>query len=103
MQLNFSTVLSGFDGAPIKNGAEEVTLGSAAVIALTAPRDDDARLAGVEKFKRGELARAAWESWKNGTVVELTVEQVATIKEAIGLGWSTLVVWAAFRVIEGAA
>lgn len=102
MKIDFSTTLKGFDGEPIRDGdGKTITLGSAVVIALTAPRSEDSRMSGDEKFRRGELARIAWQSEKNGQAAELPVEDVAVIKSAVGQGWSTLVVWSAFRLIEG--
>lgn len=104
MKIDFSATLKGFDGEPIKDGeGNTVTLGSAVVIALTAPQAEDSRMSGDEKFKRDELARVAWQSEKNKQPAELPVEDVAIIKSAVGQGWSTLVVWSAFRLIEGAA
>jgi len=104
MRIDFSTTLKGFDGEVIKDGdGKPITLGSATVIALTAARSDDAQLSGEEKFRRGEIARIAWQSDKKKEIADLPVEDIALIKHAIGRGWSTLVVWSAFRIIESLA
>lgn len=102
MKIDFSTMLKGFDGEPIRDGnGNTITLGSAVVVALTAPRSEDARTSGEEKFKLGELARVVWQSEKNNLSADIPVEDVAVIKAAVGRSWSTLVVWSAFRIIEG--
>ena len=104
MKIDFSTMLKGFDGEPIRDGhGNTITLGSAVVVALTAPRSENSRTSGEEKFKLGELARVVWQSEKNNQPADISVEDVAVIKAAVGNSWSTLAVWSAFQIIEGSA
>lgn len=100
--LNFTQVLAGLDGKPFPiteaKDSPPATLGDVAVAALTGVLAEDARDDGAAKFKRGELAHRIYKAKS----IELTVEEVALIKERIGKVYGPAVVFAAWPLLDPA-
>ena len=114
MMVDFSTALETFTGevlmltAPHKctvcghvdGGKEEPgTLGNVCLWALTTPLRDD-KADGKEKFARGQLANKISREDSSGSVVTLTVEEVARLKDLIGRVFSAAVVFPAWTALE---
>jgi hypothetical protein len=97
MKIDFSTVLKDFDGRPLKDGGEEVTLKSVTQMALMAQYRDETELAATEKVRRFALAMKL----QNGSAeVDLPVEDVAEIKRLIGRAMGPLVVGRAYELLS---
>jgi hypothetical protein len=79
--------LKDFAGLPLKDGDKEITNGAILVNALTMPRAGDENVSGEEKLKRYELARKLYTS----EVVDLTSEQVVTLRELVSKTYSVVV------------
>ena len=96
--INFTTVLHGFDGKAITgpDGKTSLTLGDVAVGALETPIEEDRNMAGSEKFKRDQLARKIY----GAKSVELSVEEVALVKERIGKVYGPIVVGPAWSLLD---
>lgn len=101
--INFALPLVGMDAKPIINGesktADPMTLSDVSVAALETVLDEDRSASGAVKFERDELARKVYKA----TAVVLTAEQIATIKERIGKVCPTIIVGAAWRMLDPAA
>lgn len=101
--IDFTTVLTGLDGKPLQEPASpidktlhNVTLGSAAINALETTLDEDRSTTGEDKFKRDELARRI----NNKSDVVLSVEDIALIKHRIGAAYPSILVGAAWRILD---
>lgn len=98
MIIDFSVKLIGIDGKPINDGAKDVTLKDVALIALVQDGDDTSKSESVEqRMKRMRLAEDIF----NVTDVNLSVEEVALIKQRIPHFFRTPIMFAAFKAIEG--
>ena len=78
--------------------AIEVTLADVSVRALMAVAQDEATLAGEEKFKRFSLAMRI----KDGGKIDLSAEDTAMLKKLIGKLYAPLVVGRAFPLLDPA-
>ena len=93
MKINFSQTIKNIKGEEIK----DLTLKSISVEALLATFDDERSLSGEEKAKRYLLATRIYANDE----LDLTVEEVAKIKQLIGKGYGALVVGQAWEMLEG--
>ena len=87
MKIAFGTVITAPDSSPLMMDGKPVTLSSACFGALIAENRDE-KLTPEEKYKRYELGKKV-----NGKleVLDLKVEEVATIQKCIG---GYLTIWA---------
>lgn len=95
-EINFGATLQDADGEPIKEGEKPLTLGRAALMALTITLPDDANMTGEEKFKLGQLANRVY----TDKPVDLSAEEIATLKKRIGKAFNSLVVFRAWPLLD---
>jgi hypothetical protein len=95
MKVNFATILTGLDGAPILNeNKEPFTLGQAVVNALLQPVQNQS---AADKIRRGRLAERAYDEQE----IEISPEDVTVIRQCIGELYAPLIVMKAFRLLGG--
>ena len=92
MKINFNQPIKSLQGEAIK----DLTLKVVSTEALLAPFDDERSLGGEEKAKRYLLATRVYANDE----LDLTVEEVAKIKQLIGKGYGVLVVGQAWDMLE---
>ena len=103
MQIDFSQVLNGFDGTPLRQikvegqPPEAITLRDAAVEALNRPEPRE-QIDEVEKLKRFTLSLKVYGSRGDGA--DLTVEDIALIKQRIGKIFPPIVVGRSFELLD---
>jgi hypothetical protein len=100
MKLDVTTTLKLMDGTPImevgKDGqAETAVVRTALVNALLQPTDKDA---GIDKMKKYDLAMRIYSA---KTLVELTIEECAMVKELVGKSFAPLVVGQLWNLLDG--
>ena len=86
---------------PKTGDTENLTLASACVQALMAVFPDEQNLSGVIKAERWALALKILGSY--GEPVDLTVEQVASIKAVVGKAYGPAVVGRAYQLLDPSA
>ena len=98
MIINFSETITTINGEDVKDPETEksVTIASAAVEALLANYNDE-QISGEDKLKRWNLAQKV----NGGGDVDLTVEELALIKEVVGKGFGANVVGPVWTALEG--
>ena len=98
--IDFTQVLVGIDDKPIipKGETQPMTLGDVCVNALETPTDSDHTMPGADKFKLDQLARKIYQNAN----ADLTVEELATLKDRVGKLWGPLIVGAAWRLLDPA-
>ena len=94
MKINFNQLIKNIQGEEIK----DLTLKTVSVEALLATFSDEQSLSGEEKAKRYVLATRIY---ANPEELDLTVEEVAKIKQLIGKGYGPLIVGQAWDMLEG--
>ena len=99
MKIDFSMALKALTGDEIKDGkGETFTLRDAAVVALDALSDDDRKLDGKEKYRRGALASRIYGCKEP---VMLDVDDVKLVKDLIGKIYGPRIVKEAWDLLEG--
>ena len=93
MKINFSQQLKNLKGEEIK----DLTLKVVSTEALLATFDDERALSGEEKAKRYLLATRVYANEE----LDLTVEEIAKLKQLIGKGYGPLIVGQAWEMLEG--
>jgi len=93
VKRNFNQPLLDLKGQPMAAGD---TLKDAAINSLLGQLVGDERQSGTDKVKCFKLAQKI----EAGDPVELTTEELATIKDRIGKGMFTLVVGRCFELLE---
>ena len=93
MKINFNQPIKNIQGEEIK----DLTLKTVSVEALLATFSDEQSLSGEEKAKRYLLATRIYANDE----LDLTVEEIAKIKQLIGKGYGPLVVGQAWEILEG--
>lgn len=84
MKINYNEPVMNFDGTPFKDEKETtMTLKKAIFMACTASVSGDEALTPMDKYRVGEIAFVASKE------LDLTAEQVATVKERLGKGQFT--------------
>jgi len=98
MKINFDSSIKNLDGEVIKNtsGGDDIILKDVAVNALLAPPVDNKPVQGKEKLKNYLLAQKV----NAGGEIELKVEEISLIKEKIGVGYATLIVGSAYKILD---
>jgi hypothetical protein len=97
MKIDFTQILPGLDGQPMQDEAgKNVPLSTPCVNALLAtPRDE--HIEPVEKLARFVLAQKITQAIEP---IELTIEEVAKIKDLTGKYMPTLVMGAVWQTLE---
>ena len=114
MKINFSEEIIGFDGEKvfkdpkqtvdnegelvITPSTETATLADICKIALTRITIKDQNLDGVKKFEFEQLASRIYK----GGVKEVTSEEIALMKQRIGVAFAPITVGASYRIFEAA-
>jgi hypothetical protein len=98
MKIKTDQSLKTLEGKEIKDGKNAITLKNIMVEAcLTNLKGDDGQ-SGEEKLKLYQLATKVQEAKKE---IDLTIEEIALIKERIGRGYNILTVGQAWQMLEG--
>lgn len=96
MIRDFSKVLTGLDGQPLKDGDKEIPLSVVCVNALRGVYRGEEDLSGVEKEKRYKLCERIYEQGE----VEISIEELALIKNLVGKGYPVDIVGPAYALLE---
>ena len=98
MKVDMNQKIKNMDGSVAKEGDKEITLGVICANALlaTIPNENPT---GPQKYERFGLATKIHAS-KDG-MLEISVENLAMLREMIGKGYSTLVVGQAYDLLDG--
>lgn len=97
MLVNFDKELVDFEGKMIPNtSGQPATLRGIAVDALVATYQGEDKLSGEEKVKRFILAEKLYKGEN-----EVSVEEIALLKNLIGKAFATIVVGQAWQILEG--
>lgn len=97
--IDFRQVLKDFDGVPVIEADNAVTLKAVVVRALISTFEDERHLKAEEKFERGDLASRIHRS--EGPLA-LKVEEIATVKKLVGKAFGAAIVWAAWPLLDAA-
>lgn len=101
MLINFSALITDLGGKPIKDGDIDMTLKDLAVNALittlTDARGEAERLSGIEKVGNATLAEKIY---KSEEPIDLSVEDIAKLKERISRFPFPLVVMRAWSLLD---
>jgi len=101
MAINFNTVLKNLRGEDLKDitdGKESpITLKTICVEALLTayPREE---ISGTEKMKRYKIAHKI--DNVNGDELALSIEELKTLKELVGIRFSPLIVGASYAILD---
>ena len=99
MKIDFSASLKALSGDEIKDDKGEIfTLRDATVVALDAVSDDDRKLEGKEKYRRGALASRVYGCKEP---IMLDVDDVKLVKDLIGKIYGPRIVKEAWDLLEG--
>lgn len=94
MKKNFNVNLKDFNGNDIQDKDGPINVSKLVATLLLAEFKDEV-LTGLEKFERAELARKI-----HTNVEEYKAEDLTKIKEIVGKGGSSIVVWNVFNIID---
>jgi hypothetical protein len=98
MKIDFSVPLKSLAGDEIKDGkGETFTLRDAAVVALDAVSDEDRKLDGKEKYRRGALASKIYGCKEP---IALDLEDVKLVKDLIGKIYGPRIVKEAWDLLD---
>lgn len=97
MKLDFSTRLLDLKNQPLRDGAEEVTLGGAVASALLAVDPRETTISGAVKAKRFQLALKV----AAGGEQDVTIEELAEIKTLTGNLLPPLAVGRIYQILDG--
>lgn len=101
MKRNFDKVLTTFDGEQMKLKEDGKALATAKAVIVDALLAERPNQLGTDKMKCFELAERIHKTGP-GEGTELTVEDLTTIKDAVGSLYKPLVVGQVYRIIEEA-
>jgi hypothetical protein len=93
MKRNFDAPLTDFDGKPFEDGS---TLKTICMAALVSAADGDQQAKGEDKVKLFQLAQRI----HAGGVIDVTSEDIATLKGRIGKLFGVVAVGRAFELLE---
>lgn len=97
MKIKIDEAIKTLDGKPIKEGKDPVTVKDILLQACTAQLQEDAQMPGVKKFELYNLANKINGQKKD---IELTVEEIATLKDRVGKAFNVLVVGQVWTILE---
>jgi hypothetical protein len=95
LAVDFSSELAGLDGKPLATEGRSVTLRNVALSALMATYKDEQSLAGLEKFKRYQLAQKLSAEGD----ISLTLEEAKMLRDLIGKSFGPAVVGPVWTLI----
>lgn len=95
--IDFSQTITNYDGTPVKDNEQEVTLKLLSVGALSAQFQDEQNLPPTDKFKRGDLALKIYNSTEP---LSLKSEDVTMLKNVIGKAYGPMVVYKAYQLLD---
>ena len=98
MKIAFNQLILDLNNKPLESNGQPFTLRNAAQEALLATFADEPNLPAVEKIKRFTLAQKIAPM----QVVEISIEEAATIKELVGKAYGPLIVGRVYALIEEA-
>lgn len=106
MKISLNQKLKTLNGEVIKQSFEkgkkieerELTFAEVFIQSLLTSFEDEQKLSGIDKMKRYVLAQKI--NRNKDKVADLTVEEVALIKELIGKGYNALVVGQVWETLE---
>lgn len=99
MKVDFDHKILDLKGNAIKDGDTDLTLAGVVAPAMLAVLQSDANLTGAEKVRMFRIAQRA----TDGGEQELSVEDVALIKDRVVKGFGALVVGRVYDLLEGNA
>ena len=94
MKVNFTKKLRNIDGKPIKDKDGTITLSSISINALLAQTKEEVE--GKEKVEQYDLALKI----RDNKDADLTVEEIAKIKELVGKIFPPLIVGQTFKMLD---
>lgn len=95
MTINWMQEITDFEDKPINvEDNVQLTLGRAAIIALTVQTQADQEMSGEDRFKLGRIAS------KIADNKDLAVDELATVKERIGKFYVPTVVYKTWNMID---
>jgi len=98
MKVNLTTVITDLFGKPIKNGTSDRDLTVRVAMANGLLSETEPNATGAEKYRRYALAvRLADE---RVTVINLSTEEAALIKAAVGRAFGAVIVGPVFNAID---
>jgi hypothetical protein len=100
MKIDFTKVLTTFDGQEIKEGDKVFTLGFVAANALLTDepaQQGQAPVDGMTKAKNGWLAEKIYQSI---SPLEITAEEIVLVKDKVGKFFPTLIVCQVYKMLE---
>lgn len=97
MKIDLSAKLTDPKGNVIKDGENEATLGSTLYISCISAAEGDNHQSGQDRYKLGKLT---YELAAHDEEIELSVEQIATLKERVGKVMSPAVVYSVWTMLE---
>ena len=98
-KINFDSVITDLAGEVVKQDtkdAKDTDLKYLAVIALTSGLEEDKNLSGKDKFELGVLAQEVYA----GGEIELSSEDVSTLKDRIGKMFGPLFVLRSYELLD---
>lgn len=97
MKIDFSQCIRSLEGTPLlSDDGKDLLMSTVAVASLLSSHPDDAKVSGEEKYQRYDLARRIYKAAQ----VDLTVEEVAKIKQLIARQFTPAVIGSAYDLIE---
>lgn len=101
MKRDFNAQIIGLDGEVFKDEKKQpLTLRRVVTDALGGQLPGDDAKTGDEKFQLFKLLVRINDGSKNGGVVEIDANELATIKERVGRSWNTLVLGPSYILLE---
>jgi hypothetical protein len=96
MKVKIKQVLKNLDGTPRFHEGNELTLRFVMIEALALPLTN-VQLSGLEKVRRATIAT---EIYKAENEIDLKIEDVAMIKDLIGIHFAPLIVKGAWEILD---
>ncbi|GGH36401.1 hypothetical protein SAMN05444007_108259 [Cribrihabitans marinus] len=95
MKIDFSRTMTDFEGQPVQNGQQPLTLGVVAARALNATGDP--RSSPDDALARGMLAFKVY----GQTEADVTPEDLALIRKMLPVAWAPMIVAQAHEMLGG--
>ncbi len=99
MKVDVTQCLTAIDGQPLQDDGQPILLRTACINALMATLQEDQKQTGEEKLNAWTLAKRLQEEDQP----DLKVEEVAKLKERVGLCYSPAIVGPAYQILDGTA
>lgn len=95
MKIDFSQVMTDFEGQPVLQGDRQLTLGHVAATALNATGDP--RAPAEDALERGMLAFKVYGQGE----IEISPEEVTRIRKVLPVAWAPMIVAQAHEMLGG--